>query len=168
MKKILKQIDKTFFRVFNKKMKNNFFDWLMPKYTNLGSLTFIVVVLLILLFTSRFRSIGIQLLYTLTISQTITYVLKALVKRDRPYDVLKDINTYGMVLKDHSFPSGHSSASFSLALVLAFNFPKLTPVFIGMSTLVAISRVYLGVHYGTDIIFGSLLGSLSAFIVYYI
>lgn len=168
MNKLIEKIDRSFFNIFNKKMKNSFFDKFMPIYTNLGSLAFITSVLAFLLILKETRPLGEQVLFALAISQTITYFLKASVKRTRPYDALDDINTYGMILKDHSFPSGHSSASFTLATILSLNFPNLAIIFLPMAFLVAISRVYLGVHYGTDIIFGSLLGIIAGSIVYYI
>ncbi len=168
MGKKIEAFDNWMFKIFNLKIKNRFFDLIMPYYTRLGSLVFIVGLNLILLLSRNpsLKFVGAQMAVTLIISQSITYIVKAGLKRTRPYDAQEAINTYGMVLRDHSFPSGHSSASFSVAMVLALNFPKWALVFLILAFFVAISRVYLGVHYGSDIVAGIVLAILVSLVVY--
>jgi len=57
-------------------------------------------------------------------------------------------------LKDYSFPSGHTSASFAIATTIAFNMPRLSIVAFILAFAIGISRIYLGVHYPTDVMAG--------------
>ena len=64
-----------------------------------------------------------------------------------------------------SFPSGHATTAFSLALVLAFIAPRWTYVALVFGALIAVSRVILGAHYPSDIVAGAILGTLGAYAV---
>lgn len=89
-------------------------------------------------------------------------IIKRCVKRFRPYEVNKNIKNRIMPSDRFSLPSGHTAAAWVIAMLLALHYPILTiPVFI-WATLVGVSRVYLGVHYPTDIFAGIILGTLSA------
>lgn len=168
MKNILKEFDKKFILLINEKMKTKFLDRFMVKFTNLGSAAFVSLFTFILIVfgNKEIRRIGIEVAATLAVSQAITYSLKSLLSRDRPYKVLKNLNTFGIKLKDYSFPSGHTSASFSIATVIVINMPVLSIIVITLALLVGISRVYLGVHYPTDVVAGIIVGAGSAFIVH--
>lgn len=168
MIKFFDKIDEICFPIFNNRIKNNFFDWFLPKYTNLGGLFFIIslTAILIIFGNTDIRYLGVQMGFALAISQGITYPMKSIIKRERPYNVIEDLNTFGFIMKDYSFPSGHSSASFTLATVMALNYPGLGLIAIIMAGLVAISRMYIGVHYPTDVLAGIIIGIGSSFIVY--
>ncbi|GMG96428.1 phosphatase PAP2 family protein [Tepidimicrobium xylanilyticum] len=168
MMKGFRWFDEKFIQIINVNMKSKFLDRFMPRFTNLGgvfSTTFIIFCLLV--FGKGIgRIIGIQGAVTLAISQSITYSLKSLLSRERPYNILKDLNTFGIVLKDYSFPSGHTSASFSIAAIIALNMPKLSILVFPIALLIGISRIYLGVHYPTDVVAGIVLGTGSAILVH--
>lgn len=168
MRNVLKSFDEKLIMLINEKMKTKFLDRFMVKYTNLGSAVFIsLFIFILIIFGNRdWRNTGIQAATTLAISQTITYGLKSLLGRERPYNILKNLNTFGIILKDYSFPSGHTSASFSLATTIALKNPFLTILVITMALLVGISRIYLGVHYPTDVVAGIVLGVGCAIIVH--
>lgn len=86
-------------------------------------------------------------------------VIKPLVERLRPEFVLKQIKVYAQTDNDYfSFPSGHAATAFAAAIVLSRIFPKGSSLFYLLATLIAISRVYLGVHYPLDVLGGALLG----------
>jgi len=94
--------------------------------------------------------------------QVLYHVLKRLVKRMRPFEQLPDIRFLIRPPDRFSFPSGHTAAAFLMATLLCSLFPAITlPVF-GWAILVGISRVYLGVHYPTDILAGAVLGLVTA------
>ena len=65
-----------------------------------------------------------------------------------------------------SFPSGHATTAFAAAVVLAFWYPRQAGVFVGVAVLVGLSRIVLGVHFPSDVLAGSLLGSGVALAVY--
>ena len=100
---------------------------------------------------------------TITGSQGIVQLGKNLVYRRRPYMVLPDVNTFWMrLLKDYSFPSGHTTAGFSMAAVMALHFPPYGYVVYPLATLVGVSRMYIGMHYPSDVIGGAFLGTAFA------
>ena len=168
MKRGFKWFDKKLIKLINKNMKSKFLDRFMPKFTNLGGVVFITSFILALLIFGRgkIEDIGIQGAATLAISQVITYSLKSLLGRERPYNILKNLNTFGIILKDYSFPSGHTSASFSIATTIALNMPKLSILVLSIALFVGISRIYLGVHYPTDVVAGIVIGVGSAIVVH--
>jgi undecaprenyl-diphosphatase len=89
-------------------------------------------------------------------------IIKRCVKRFRPYEVNKNIKNRIMPSDRFSLPSGHTAAAWVIALLVAIHFPFLAiPVSI-WAILVGISRIYLGVHYPTDVIAGFILGAVSA------
>lgn len=160
MKNVLSLFDKKLINLINKNMKSKFMDRFMVIYTNVGSLLFVCsfTLALIIFGKERVQKAGVESAVTLIVSQGITYTLKMLLGRERPYNVLKDLNTYNIILKDYSFPSGHTSASFSIATIIAFNMPQLSWFAIICALLVGISRIYLAVHYPTDVLAGIIIG----------
>jgi undecaprenyl-diphosphatase len=99
----------------------------------------------------------------------LTTVIKHLVKRQRPYKAYPGIlfNNTGRVLNDYSFPSGHSSGSFTTAASLSLIYHKwfiTAPAFAWVG-VVGYSRVQLGAHYASDVLSGAVLGSGTALII---
>lgn len=85
-------------------------------------------------------------------------ILKNLVARTRPYEVIPELTTLIPHPTDYSFPSGHTSASFACALVLYGMLPKKygVPILI-LAVLIGLSRMYVGVHYPSDVLGGMLI-----------
>lgn len=97
----------------------------------------------------------------------ITYGLKYSVKRTRPYITNPALNAKGSG-RDPSFPSGHTSVAFSTATSLYLAYPKwyvAVPAF-AYAASVGYSRMYLGVHYPTDVLAGAVIGAGSAWLMY--
>lgn len=119
-----------------------------------------------LLFVRRSRRFAATLLGALVVQSLVVWALKRIVERARPYIVLGTHPTYGPPT-DYSFPSGHASGSFTVAafvVVVCMSTPTLPGrhaialVTVLLAIGVATSRVYLGVHYPSDVAFGALLG----------
>ena len=143
-----------------------FLDWFFPLVTKLGDhgVFWILVAALLLCFKKTRATgcmMGLSLLCGLLIGNT---VMKPLFARVRPYDanVTGEIDLLVERLSDYSFPSGHTLACFEAAGVLMIRDKKLgIPTFV-IAVLVALSRLYLYVHYPTDVLAGAVLGTLFA------
>lgn len=85
-------------------------------------------------------------------------VIKPLIARPRPDPLFGAIIAGGELLSDFSFPSGHTTAAFALASVLAYKEPRLRSVLFILAFLIAFSRIYLGYHYPFDTVAGAVLG----------
>lgn len=169
MKKHFKAFDDLFINLINEKMKNKYLDSFMYRVTDLGGAIFSTSFALVLLIfgNTKIKLIAVEALVILSISQTIVYSVKKLLGRERPYTIIEKLNTFGIDLSDYSFPSGHTTASFSIATTLALNMPALTFIVFIIATIIGISRIYLGVHYPTDVAAGMILGVGSAILVHY-
>lgn len=160
--------DNRIFHICNTKLNCRLLDIIMPRITDLGSLIFsgLMPLILIVINIGRSRQLGIELLAALSFSQVFVQLLKRTLSRERPYNILENINTFDIVLKDYSFPSGHTTASFSIATILTYYLPPLMLVFFAIALLVGISRIYLAVHYPSDVIVGLILGVTSSIITH--
>ncbi|MEV3713209.1 phosphatase PAP2 family protein, partial [Paenibacillus larvae] len=106
-----------------------------------------------------------QALISLTVSHLLAVGLKRKFKRIRPYLALEQVNTAKTMLKDPSFPSGHTTAIFSIITPFLFMTGWFSLVLLVLAILVGMSRVYLGHHYPSDCLVGSFLGTVSALLV---
>ena len=148
-----------------------FLDFIMPIITLFGDggIFWIACAVIMLFFKSTRKTaltMGLALIMGLLVCNV---TLKPLVARIRPYDVNTGVKLLIDGLSDYSFPSGHTVASFEAAVTLMicerrrFGYPALV-----LAILIAFSRLYLYVHYPTDVLTSIILGTLFAFLSYYI
>ena len=141
-----------------------FLDVLMPYITAIGNggILYIILAVCLLLF-KRTRKYGIMLGTALLFGLIFgNLLLKNIVARPRPFSG-KEIELLVSVPKDWSFPSGHTMASFEMASVMFYMNRKIGYAAITVALLVAFSRLYLYVHYPTDILGGIVLGTFFGF-----
>jgi len=170
IKGILYNTDLNTLLVFNKSIKCRFLDRVMPYLTNLGSATATIFICLLLIGGGEgmVRKTGCQAMGALAISHLMVRLLKNCVCRLRPKDVLQNINTFDLALDYYSFPSGHTTAVFSIATTLALNFPVLSVICFPIAFIVAVSRLYLGVHYPSDVLAGVAVAVFTSVVLQFI
>ena len=144
-------------------------DVAMPIITLLGDAgIFWIAVAVLFIFIKKYRKTGIGMMLALIMGLLICNIwLKPTVARMRPYDFqmeyfMKEIPLLAGAMHDFSFPSGHTIASFEAAVVILLNNKKLGIPAMILAVLIAFSRLYLYVHYPTDVIFSVFLGSAFA------
>ena len=143
-------------------------DKIMVGVTKLGDVGILWIILTaILLIIPKTRRTGGVMLVALVVQTVLcNVILKNLFARTRPYDVNTTVQLLVPKLHDFSFPSGHTSASFTAVSALYFSKDKLWKPALILACLIAVSRLYLYVHYPTDVLGGLLLGVLSGYIGY--
>ncbi|MDY3224991.1 MAG: phosphatase PAP2 family protein [Candidatus Faecousia sp.] len=145
-------------------------DRIMPIITLLGEGgIFWIAWAVILLLIPKTRKTGIAMIFALLMGLLVCNVtLKPLVQRIRPYDLQEQLGvTIPLLIErqhDFSFPSGHTIASFEAAVVLLKNSKKMGIPALIIAILVSFSRLYLYVHYPTDVLVSVILGTVFAFL----
>lgn len=145
-------------------------DKIMPIITLFGEGgIFWIAWAVLMLIIPRTRKIGIGMLIALILGVLVCNVtLKPLIARIRPYDLQAEkgivINLLISAQHDFSFPSGHTIASFEAAVVLLKNSKKMGIPALILAILVSFSRLYLYVHYPSDVLVSVVLGTIFAFI----
>lgn len=162
----LLQREKRVFLWINGRLHNNVLNFILPKLTHLGGATFTIAftALLAILAPQPWNRVGLQSLVALGLSHIPVAIIKKLYPRIRPHLVHPQTNTFRNPLMDHSFPSGHSTAIFSMLVPIMVQFPILTMIALPLAFIVALSRIYLGLHYPSDCFAGAFIGSLFAVI----
>lgn len=142
-------------------------DVLMPLITSLGNAGIIWILLtVVLLVIPKTRKTGAILATALVLDLILCNgIIKNLVARTRPYDINTAVELLIAKPGDYSFPSGHTAASFTAVSALYFAGEKRMwkPALV-LAVLIALSRMYLYVHFPTDILGGILLGILCGYL----
>lgn len=146
-------------------IRNDWLDSVMIGITHLGDAGLLWIVLsLLLLIPKKTRKYAMMAIVALLFSLLVNnMILKNIVARTRPYEVVEGLTRLIGAQRDLSFPSGHTASSFATAVVLFRNLKKRYGIpLLVLAVLISLSRLYVGVHYPTDVLFGAISGTLLA------
>ena len=182
-------MDKTFlgfelgvFRFFGQ-IGSEFLNVAAKIFSNFGTVKYgalLLVLALVLVFFKKTRKYGMALIISVLLGLLITNgIIKPLFLRVRPYNTLQYIPEFmgwyfnaGMLAEsDFCFPSGHTTAAFEVAIAMFLCFradgrKKFAWIFPVIAVLTGLSRIYLMVHYATDVIAGVIIGILAGIVGY--
>ena len=164
------ELDKAVMIFFNKSITNSLFDFIMPIITSKDFLTVIGMLLIFYLTVfcgKKGRITILVLVFAVGSSDAIcAQIIKPWVGRIRPSHEFNDfINLLVSKGGKWSFPSNHAANSFAFATVLSYFFEQKKVVLYTLASIIAFSRVYVGVHYPLDIIFGAVVGYILSWFV---
>lgn len=142
-------------------IRNGVLDPFFKTITHLGDAgIFWIILTLVMLCFKKTRVAGIYSACALLGSVVINnMILKPIVARTRPYEVIEGLKLIVAKANDYSFPSGHTGASFASAVAMCRKVKKPYGILaLVLAALIAFSRIYVGIHYPTDILGGLVTG----------
>lgn len=164
----LLQLDGAILLWIQEHVRQDFLSPIVKFITHLGDAGWCWILLaVILLIVKKTRKIGLVTAVSLLSSYVVNnLILKNLVARVRPYEAVDGLQRIIEAQSDFSFPSGHSASSFAAAVVIFMLCPRKygVPALV-LAFLIALSRLYVGVHYPTDVLTGVISGTVIAVIV---
>lgn len=167
MFKKIQEIDEKVAFVFPKMYHHHFLNHIMIFITGIGDFGMIWIGIVLILSTKiETRLLAQKILFALLLATIVGQVtIKSLVRRPRPCHRYKIDNMIVSVPTDFSFPSGHTTSSFACATTLFLFYPKIGLCFLIFACIMAFSRIYLFVHYLSDVVFAALLGITIAIVI---
>ena len=170
MNKVIK-FDELVYEVFSKHIISNRLTAIVNFITNLGGVIYFIIIAIASLILIKNKKIGFGMSLSIGLSALINKIVKHLVQRPRPDESFRLIEETG-----YSFPSGHSATSMAFYGFMIYLIDKniknkalkisLIAILSLLIILIGLSRVYLGVHYITDVLGGFLVGLM--FLIVYI
>lgn len=163
MLEFLYEIDLHIFYFFNHTISNPLFDKFFPFITESQNWNIAYIILFLILIIKggrlgRIAAAGTIFLIIVT-DQTSSNLLKNLIERVRPCNALPDVNILATCSQTFSFPSSHAVNNFGGAVYFSRLYPQYKIALFTVAILVSLSRVYVGVHYVSDILGGAVIGS---------
>lgn len=158
----MKKIDYKVSWFMQYKLSNPVLDRIMTGCTFLGDYCLIWLVVTAFFYVTGNKSFAIFMILSMLVTNALNNgLIKSLFRRKRPFEEHEDITIFIPNPYGSSFPSGHSATGFGCAVIIAYFNPLYGVVAYAVAGLVAISRLYLRVHYLSDVIVGSLVGIIS-------
>jgi len=137
-------------------------------YIGYGGIVWIIISIFLII-RKKTRKTGIFALATMLICYAFNdLLLKVLVGRVRPYETISELTLLTFTPGSSSFPSGHACSSFAASFILTKFLGKKGALFYILAVLIAVSRVYVGAHYLSDVVAGSIVGTIGASIIFMI
>ena len=168
----LHNIDESIFRSLNHAGVNLELDLLMVGFTVVG-MTYILMFIVPALYWSKRRWDAFDVAVLLAASDILSEVLKVIFARPRPFDTLADVNMIhwdGLtVASSFSFPSGHALRAFAVGAYLVYSSGwRIRIPSVVIPIMIGISRIYLGLHWPSDVVGGAVIGILLATLIYWL
>lgn len=156
----LVKTDVRLFQFVNHQLSHPVGDLLMPLVTLLGDQYVALVISGVTSYVGRHRArqTGVAMLAASGTSLVLATVIKRLIGRPRPMVRLMGVHLMGAIPPFESFPSAHAAIAFALAGVLALRYRRWGWVALLLAALVGCSRVYMGLHYPSDVVAGAMVG----------
>ena len=160
---IIQNIDNCILQFIQINMRSSMMDKVMPLITSLGNgLTIWMLIGVILIINKKYRRHGIMIIISLILCVIVGNLsLKPLVARVRPFNATPLLDV--LLIKpptDFSFPSGHAMCSFASGVVMFYMNKKIGTFALILSSFIGFSRLYLYVHYPSDVFCGMVIGIL--------
>lgn len=158
------QIDLHILYYVQDNLRNEVLNGVVKAFTSLGNYGLIwILFTLALLIYSDTRKVGIMCAVALILDLIVCNgILKNVIARTRPYDAFENIRCIVPPQPDYSFPSGHTASSFAAVVpaIVNKNTRKIGIAALIVAILMAVSRIYVCVHYPSDVVGGLIVGLL--------
>ncbi len=165
----LYSVDVAIFRFINSGLANPITDKLMPFITDVTHWYLVYVMLwFIILFKGGKYRIGLaigMIILVICSDQISSNLLKNLFDRPRPCKVLENVHLLVTCTDSFSFPSSHAVNNFAAAMFFTIFYRHLKWILFSVATLMALSRIFVGVHYPSDVVGGALIGILIGYLL---
>ena len=164
MLEFMTEIDRAIFMFINSQLANPITDFLMPLITSntlLRVLYGLALLLMLVVGNNRMRWLCLFSAIVLLLSDQVTAsILKPLIERMRPCHTLPDVHLLVNCGAGKAMPSAHAANAFGQAILFSLAYPRSRIYLLAFATIVALSRVFVGVHYPGDVLVGAAVGSL--------
>ena len=167
MLEAIQNIDVNILYYIQDHLRTPFLNDIVPQFTSLGNagLIWIVIVICLLLFKKTGKTAKCSVISMLLCLLTVNLLIKNIVARVRPYDAFELVRCIIPPARDYSFPSGHTAIAWAAMVPVCINlgWKAGLPAVIA-ATLMSLSRLYVCVHYPSDVIAGFIIGTACALI----
>ncbi len=171
MFEMIQPLDNSILLWIQENLHSSILDTLMVAYTTLGNASLMwLLIAAIMVYFPKSRKAGIMVLFALILGYLLNNeFLKELIERPRPWVDLAGLEPLIHAADPNSFPSGHTCSAFAAAGIICRTLPKKWGLIsVIAAVLMGFSRMYVGVHYFSDVLVGAAIGILCSQIIYYL